>query len=208
MRLLLSIAIIVPLVAGLWLGWRYHEADPQSLPPTLRSATLLEEPRPLTPFTLIDQRGDPFNLDDLLNRWSFLAIGYTSCPDVCPMTMATFSEIDRRLTTMDTKADFVLISVDSERDTPEKLHQYVGYFNPRIQAATGSEAALKAFTRQLGMVFGRVQTDGSALGYLVDHSASVVLVDPKGRLAAVFTPPHDAAAMAQDLVDIAATAPQ
>jgi protein SCO1/2 len=204
MHRLLPIAAILSLVVGLWLGWLYFKTWNQP-PPELRSATLLGQPRQLSPFALIDQRGEPFNLDNLRNRWSFLAIGYTHCPDVCPTMLLTFNEIDRQLTRMASKAskaDFVFVSVDPERDTPDKLDRYVRYFNPRIQGATGSEAALQGLTSQLGMLYKRVQTDGSALGYLVDHSASILLIDPLGRLTAVFTPPHDASVMAQDFVSI------
>lgn len=205
MRPLLPIAATVSLVVGLWLGWQHFQ--PRIQPPELHSATLLGQPRPLAPFALIDQRGEPFNLDNLRNRWSFLAIGYTHCPDVCPMMLATFDAIDRQLAAEADRADFVFVSVDPERDTPEKLDRYVRYFNPRIQGATGSEAALKGFTSQLGLLYGRVQTDNSALGYLVDHSASILLIDPRARLAAVFTPPHDATAMAEDFTSIIDQAP-
>jgi protein SCO1/2 len=201
MRRLLAVAVIVPLGLGLWLGLLHFRQQMQR-PPALHSATLLGQPRPLTPFTLIDQHGAPFTLDNLRDRWSFLAIGYTYCPDVCPMTLATFNEIERQIAARDGEASFVFVSVDPQRDTPDKLDQYVRYFDPRIQGVTGSEAELAGLTRQLGMLYQRVETDDTALGYVIDHSASILLIDPLGRLAAVFAPPQDATAMAQDFVSI------
>jgi protein SCO1/2 len=94
------------------------------------------------------------------------------------------------------------VSVDPERDGLEHLKQYVTYFDARFVGATGSHAALQELARQVGVLYARAP-GGDASGYLVDHSASILLTDPQGRLAALFSPPHDAAALAKDVASLA-----
>ena len=174
------------------------------MPVTLTEGTLLTQPRPLADFALTDQDGQPLSLANLRGGWTFLAIGYTHCPDVCPMTLATFDAIDRQIAPPGDqpatarrgglRPRFLFVSVDPERDTPERLAQYVRYFNPAFLGATGEEAQLRAFAAQLGLLFARVEGQDTAMGYLMDHSASILLVDPQGRLTAIFSSPHDAGA--------------
>lgn len=202
----LILVAILASAAGVWLGLDFFGDDRGAVPPAeeLRIATLLPTPKPLAPFSLSDQDGRPFSLDSLRGRWTFVAIGYTSCPDVCPTTMATFNALDREITTEGEEpvADFLLISVDPERDTPERLAQYVHWFNPRFLGATGDHEQLQRLTRQLGVMYMRAEQQDTAMGYLVDHSASIVLVDPEARLSAIFSGPHDTGLMAADFETI------
>jgi len=200
-RALILVAILAA-VAGAWLGVDFFGDGRDSVPPPdeMRAATLLPHPKPLAPFTLEDQDGKPFTRESLKGRWTFASIGYTSCPDVCPTTMATFNALARELGPEEAQpaAEFLFVSVDPERDTPERLAQYVRWFNPNIRGATGSHEELQALTRQLGIMYARAEQQDTAMGYLVDHSASIVLLDPEARLAAIFSGPHDTGAMAAD----------
>jgi protein SCO1/2 len=192
------------LVIGVWVGQSPIVSAPvrQATVEHLQSATVLNPPRPLKSFALtgIDHR--PFKLESLRGQWNFLAIGYTYCPDVCPTTMATFDAIAKQLSDLDANAQFVFISVDPERDTPEKLAQYVRYFNPAFNGATGPHPALQDLTKQLGILYGRAIGADTALEYLVDHSASIMLIDPEARLSAIFSAPHKPSAMAEDFIHI------
>jgi len=136
----------------------------------------------------------------LRGTWTFAALGYTSCPDVCPMTMATFAALQRQIGSAEggQAPRFLLISVDPERDTPERLAQYVHHFHPGFLAATGAQPVLQALARDLGGLYVRVDDPKSALGYTVDHSAAIYLLDPDARLAAIFSTPHDPTKMARD----------
>lgn len=198
---------VLAVAAGVWLGaatfrdaWR---AEPQS---ALQQATLLPQPRALAPFALTDQDGKGFGNAQLLGHWTFVMFGYTSCPDVCPMTLATLAAVDRVLADQaegeDPTAEFLFVSVDPERDNPERLGKYVRHFNPRFIGATGSDVQLRALAAQLGVMFARVEGQDTALGYLMDHTASVLLIDPSGRLSAVFSAPHDAQRIAADFLTI------
>ncbi|MEA3276366.1 MAG: SCO family protein [Pseudomonadota bacterium] len=206
-RALVVVAIFAA-AAGIWFGMEFFADEPSRHPSAiaLKAGTLLPQPKPLQPFALTDQDGSPFSLDDLRGRWTFVSFGYTSCPDVCPTIMATFNALDGllRADTAEPPADFLFVSVDPERDPPERLSQYVRYFNPSFLGATGEHDALRALTSQLGILYARVDNQDSAMGYLVDHSASILLIDPQSRLAAIFSTPHDPKAMAEDFAAITA----
>ena len=208
-RGLLLFAVIggLALAGGLWLGATLLPGAGTPPIPQVSVATVLPQPRPLADFRLVDQDGAPFTLEALRGQWTFLAIGYTHCPDICPTTLATFAAIasglggggEGRAPTR-----FLFVSIDPGRDTPERLAQYVRYFDPGFLGATGEDAQLRAFAAQLGLAYAKVEGQDTALGYLMDHSASILLVDPDGRLAAIFSAPHDSARMALDFMAIAA----
>lgn len=197
------------LVAGLWFGATAYRKLSTPGPVVLEAGTLLTEPRPLADFALTDQDGRPFSLANLRGAWTFLAIGYTYCPDVCPMTLATFKTVDRLIVEgasargVAARPRFLFVSVDPGRDTPERLAQYVRYFNPAFLGATGEDVQLRALAAQLGLLYARVEGQDTAMGYLMDHSATIVLVDPEGRLSAIFSAPQDATRMASDFMTIA-----
>jgi protein SCO1/2 len=169
----------------------------------------------LADFALVDQDGQPFSLANLRGRWTFLAIGYTHCPDVCPTTLATFAAVQGRIAALSSKGEavapsqFLFISVDPERDSPERLAHYVRYFDPAFLGATGDDAQLRVLVAQLGLLYAKVEDQDTAMGYLVDHSAWILLVDPEGRLTAIYMPPHDPERIAADFFSIeAATLPE
>lgn len=200
--------------AGLWFGAATFRGLSSPVPLQLQSGTLLPEPRSLADFALTGQDGQPFSLANLRGHWTFLAIGYTHCPDICPMTLATFDAIEAQIGQGEGRTDrdpggqpsaqFLFISVDPGRDTPERLGQYVHYFNPDFLGATGDDAQLRALVAQLGLLYARVEAQDSAMGYLMDHSATILLLDPQARLAAIFSAPHDSKLMAADYLTITA----
>lgn len=194
--LLVFFAIAAGLVANHMLSQRAGQE--RETDAGLRRATPIPDPRPLTPFALSDHRGAPFTERDLIGHWTLLSFGYTHCPDICPTTLQMLSRVEARLSSAGQAPlpRVVFVSVDPERDTPERLAGYVPYFSPRFTGVTGSREALTGLTRQLGVIFEKAG-DGGA-GYLVNHSASIVLVDPQGRFRALFSAPHDAETMAED----------
>jgi protein SCO1 len=158
--------------------------------PALAQGTLLDPPRPMPQLSLIDQHGDAFDSRRFAGRWSMLFFGFTSCPDICPTTMATLAQIRKSLTDLPDaqQPQVVLVSVDPQRDTPQQLAAYVQHFHSSFVGVTGTQQALDAFTRELGVPVAIRQRDGG--GYTVDHSATIFLVDPNGALRALFSPPH------------------
>ena len=176
-----------------------------SEPRVLAQATLLNAPRPLPEFRLIDHAGRPFDRERLRGRWHFLFFGFTHCPDVCPTTLATLAAVRGGLHDLPAseRPGVVLVSVDPARDTPEALARYVPHFDPEFVGVTGEPAAIAALTRELGVavVIGAPAADG---GYTVDHTAALFLIDPDGAWTAVFGAPHATDTIACDFRAIAA----
>ena len=180
------------LLLGAWAGWRWLLPST----PVLQAGTALPERRPVADFVLADQDGAPFTRRDLEGHWTLLFAGYTHCPDVCPTTLAVMKAVEQRL--HDPHLRMVFVSVDPERDTPEQLRRYVRYFSPDIVGATGPTAELDKLCGSLGLVYMKV-AGASPQDYAMDHSAALVLVDPRARIAAYFQPPHKADTLAADL---------
>jgi protein SCO1/2 len=206
-RTLISI-VVVAVVAGVWFGMLFFGggSGPKTDVPELVAGTLLPQPKTLDDFFLVDQDEQPLGRDTLKGRWTFLAFGYTHCPDVCPTMMATFDALEKELagSGADPQPDFLFVSVDPERDTPERVGEYAGYFNPRIRGATAGHEVLVPLTRQLGILYQRAQDQDTAMGYMVDHSAAMLLLDPQARLSAIFAAPHNPQSMARDFRTISA----
>lgn len=164
------------------------------------AATVLHEPMHLPQFRLTDTKGNSFTNSSLQGIWSFLFFGYTYCPDICPTTLALLADTENRLQGQKEKhkRQYVFVSVDPQRDTIEHLGEYVTYFNPLFKGATGPEQEIQALTKPIGIRYQRSPEQRPAGDYLIDHSATILLVDPDGNLRALISPPHDAAVIAQD----------
>jgi len=183
--------------AGLWLSQRYFAA---SSVPALQNAVLYPQPRAIAEFHLAQADGQPLDLASWRGHWNVVYFGYTSCPDVCPTTLAVFKQAWKDLGVLKEKLRFEFISIDPQRDTPEQLGKYVTFFSPDFVAATGSDAELTKLTRALGLMYSRT-TDANGT-VQVDHSGSAVIVDPQGRLVGMFRPPFTATAIAADLTTL------
>jgi protein SCO1/2 len=186
--------------AGVW----YTQAGT----PEAHAATVLDAPRPLPELSLLDERGAPVTLEDLRGHWTLLFFGFTQCPDVCPMTLQVLAHALRSQDDLPQAQRAVarFVTVDPERDTPQALSRYLATFDADIHGLTGSPAAIDGLARALGVAYGRVdRPDGG--GYTMDHTAALFLLDPQARFVAVFTPPHDARAIAADLRAIARRGP-
>ena len=159
---------------------------------------LWPNPKPLSAFTLQASDGETLNLDRLQGQWAFMFFGYTYCPDVCPGTLMHMAQVLQSLRESDDakSVKMVFVSVDPARDTPDRLKDYVTYFDSEFIGATAEDSMLQPFTRDLGVLY--VRHDADAEGrYEVDHSVQVLLIDPQGRLVAIFQPPHDVTELAQ-----------
>lgn len=166
---------------------------------------LLPESRAIEDFALTGHEGRPFSLENLKGRWSLLFLGFTNCPDVCPNALYDLDLVSKNLEYLNDDSfayQVVFVSVDSERDTLDKLAQFVGYFNPDFTGVTGTQEQLTALAGQLGIIYQIEDHEIGATSYDVFHSASIVLTGPRGRLRGAFPPPHDAEKMARDLAAI------
>ena len=154
-----------------------------------------ETPIVLDDFALSNHRGEAFTLSDLTGKWSFVFFGYTFCPDICPLTLASLRQFYNLLgdTGMADDVQVVMISLDPKRDTTEVLNNYVTYFNSDFIGATGDYADIYGVSRQMNVAFTYTPIDDE--NYLVTHNGEIMLVDPSGRDIGFFKAPHDPAAM-------------
>ena len=151
---------------------------------------LFDTPRDVGDFSLTDHRGLSFTQDDLTDHWTLIFFGFTHCPDICPTTMAELAELKSQLAdTEASDARVVMLSVDPARDTPDRLAQYVPYFHPDFIGVTGDFADILSVAQRLNAPFRKVsEPDG---GYQMEHSANVILMNPRGDYHGFFRAPLD-----------------
>jgi len=187
--LIITVLAAVALSAGWVVGQHTRHEAPWY-------GTWLDVPRPVTAFSLMGTNDKPFDNQSLKGHWTFLFFGFTSCPSLCPTTMGKFSRLYALLESkkMKTMPEIVLISLDPARDSLDKLKHYVEAFNPHFLGARGeSEEAVKPLTTQMGVAYLRVVSKGmDAQNYTIDHTGTVMLINPEGELAAFFTTPEPA----------------
>ena len=197
-------ATVAAAVAALALGLgTWLVLDAFKSPPLEIDGYVLATPRELPAVELVDERGEAFRPHDFVGHWSFLYFGYTYCPDVCPLTLVELTKVKLELAAsrFAEPSAYYFVSVDPGRDTPARLREYVAYFDQELRGLTGSAAALAALARATDTVFD-VPDDSVGDNYLVSHSSNVVLLDPNGRVHAVFAAPHDPARLGGDFTKI------
>lgn len=201
----LSILILVATVAWIiYIQWINPIEDTGPRFPDELSDVILPTPIPLEEFELLDHNRKPFTRGNFKGHWSFLFFGYTHCPDVCPMALGMLSEVFSQLTNAKSPAmvgtQGVFVTVDPKRDTPEHLKQYVLYFNPDFLGISGTDQQIKAFSKQIGAMYfmesdfkdpnqkpkAETKKKEDDDNYKVSHTSAFFLIDPLGRLVAIF----------------------
>ena len=156
----------------------------------------LSQPRIFSDFELLDHRGESFSLENLRGHWTILFFGFTNCPDICPTTMATLAQMYQFLSSDEQeKLQVVMVSLDPERDTQEKMAEYVPYFNADFVGVTGNKHLIRRMTAELNIAYNKVPLEGD--NYTVDHSTQLVLINPRGHYHGFFKAPHGEVAMRQ-----------
>lgn len=129
--------------------------------------------------------GSSFRLSEMRGKVVMLFFGYTSCPDVCPTTLAEFKQSLEKLGGKSDQVQVLFVTVDPQRDTPPRVQEYVDHFNPKFIGLSGSETELVKIWNNYG-VFREIVEGTSAAGYLVNHTARVTLIDQQGNLRVSF----------------------
>ncbi|MEM4408738.1 MAG: SCO family protein [Candidatus Caldarchaeum sp.] len=152
-------------------------------------------------FTLMDHNGNPITLSQFIGSAVLVFFGYTNCPDICPMTLAVLKSTLEKLPQKDRdKVKVMFISVDPERDTAERLESYVHHFDPAFIGATGTMAQLEHVAQDYGVYWEVEQKDESKAGYLIGHTSTVFLIEPKRRFYLKYPRTKlDAAMIAEDI---------
>ncbi|MDY7567311.1 SCO family protein [Pseudomonas sp. RTC3] len=140
---------------------------------------LLPTSRSLPDVKMTNQDGKPVVMNELKGKWTMLFFGYTFCPDICPTTLAQLRQIKSELPKdVVGKLQIVLVSVDPNRDTPQQLKQYLGYFDPEFQGVTAPVDDIQKLANAVSIPF--IPADTSKPNYTVDHSGNLALLGPDG----------------------------
>jgi protein SCO1/2 len=185
------------ILLGLLVGWLLVRAI-NSFGPHEFHGLEIQSPPPVSNITLTGANNEMVSLTDFRGKLVVLYFGYTFCPDVCPATMSELKIMMRELGRDAEDVQVIMVSVDPERDTPEQLGEYVTQFHPSFIGVTGTEEELLGATTQLGIFFEKHEGT-EASGYLIDHTATVNVLDEDGRLVLVFPFGTTGADMAEDL---------
>ena len=202
-----AIVLVAALAAGLGLlaAQRvFNPAPPAATAwPQTEAVRLFDPPRELPAFNLRQSDGTPLVPGELKGHWTLVFLGFTYCPDVCPMTLTQMAQAQRQWESIPEarRPRVLLVSVDPERDTPDRLGEYAHAFHKDTLAATADIPALEDFAKSISMVFAKVPAEEGmpADQYSVDHSASMAVLDPQGRMSGLIQPPLDPAAIARDM---------
>ena len=188
----MAIIAVVAVAAGVWTGSKQSNIDLSNL-----SGFSFPEPALLKEVDLINYDSEQLTEEYFKNQWTFVYVGYTFCPDACPMTLNILNQLHTLIEEDQSQVNTLLVSVDPERDTPSHMKDYVKFFNEGFHAATGTPENIKHFADQVSALYA-LPEDRSDPNYLVDHSSSIVLINPDGAVQAIFTPPQEAAALVKD----------
>jgi protein SCO1/2 len=175
-----------------------------------RQGRLLKPPLTVPAFALVDHRGQPFTEQQLQGRWTLALVGFTYCPDVCPLGLAMVSEFYHLLDAsvpVDRQPAFLFISVDPFRDTQEILGEYVTFYRDQFVGLTGPPEAISALMEGIGLYYAYADPGGTTIfkdvlrrpqpeKYAVVHSAELLFINPEGKIELMMIPPFKAADIA------------
>jgi protein SCO1/2 len=156
--------------------------------------TLYDPALPAAEIELTQGNGSNFRLSEMRGDVVLLYFGYTFCPDVCPTTLSELNRVIEGMGLDGERVQVVMVTVDPERDTLEKLREHVAIFNPKFIGLSGPLEELEKVWNDYGVYREEEQMPNSATGYLVNHTARVYLIDQDGNLRLSYsygTPPDD-----------------
>ena len=199
-RNIIFILLILFSITGLF---TYFQSLPSLLEkkPSLITGKILVRPMEIDNFELIDQNNQVFNKKSLEGGWTVLFFGYTNCPDVCPTTIYKLAEIKNGIKEDLPSANFntVLVTLDPDRDSAERLDEYIGYFDETMLGVTGTYENIQSFTSSLSVFYQRINKEE---GYDFNHTASIFVFDKDGSLFATMSPANTVGELESDFFTI------
>ena len=190
----LALAIFIAIIVA---GFVHRVQQPRILTTSemkINGLYVFDTPRNFGEINLLDHNGEAFTAARLEGGWTLIFFGFTYCPDICPTTMSFLNELVGQLEGTEAEnTSVVMVSVDPARDTVAQLAGYVPYFNPDFTGVTGEFLDIHRFATALNTPFRKVVGQGE--DYQVDHSANVVLINPRGDYHGFFKAPLDMAKM-------------
>ncbi|MFL2753787.1 MAG: SCO family protein [Gammaproteobacteria bacterium] len=199
----ISCLAIVSVVVGLFVYSTVAEKELTKDQYKLLKFYELNTKRELSAFNIFNNE-EPFTKANLEGKWDLVFLGFASCPDMCPMTMKkmamTANILQEEPEVLD-KINFIIISVDPNRDTPEIMNQYAKVFNPSFIGLAGGIKDIYQLSLNLTLPFTPI-IDSEDKNYDMDHSMNLALINPKGQYHGFFKTPHDPKMMAEALTSI------
>jgi len=163
---------------------------------------LIDPARNLGSFNLIDSSGKEFLPQDFEGKWNVLFFGFTFCPDICPITMSMLSRIEKGLDNEDLdKIRIFLVTVDPDRDSPDQLKVYLENFSENFIGLTGGLDQIYNFATRVNAPFSPISNSKDP-HYTVDHTGSIILINPEGNYAGFFRAPHNQDDIKKAILDI------
>lgn len=169
--------------------------------PYAYQGSLIDPPVLAPNFTLVDQHGQSFRLDEQKGNVVLIFFGYTHCPDVCPVTLTDFKEIKAQLDNQSKDVIFLFITADPQRDTPEQLEDYLENFDSEFIGLTEEQNLLEQVWQDYGVYQAKVES-GDSENYLVDHSARTYVIDKMGNLRLTYLFGTSSEVIAEDVIHL------
>ncbi|MBA2657068.1 MAG: SCO family protein [Tatlockia sp.] len=199
-KTVLTLLVIIALVTGIFVSQHYHSK--KMVDRSQFNGTLLDKSRKVKPFALTGIDNQPFTNTSLKGQWTLIFFGFTNCGFVCPTAMAELGKMYRILEEkkVNPLPKVVMISIDPQRDTQNKLNSYVKAFHNHFYGARGDDEMVRQMTKEMGIAYAKVALPNSEEGanYDMQHSGALMLLNPEGELTAFFTTPHQATLLAKD----------
>ncbi len=151
------------------------------------------------PFELTAHTGDRMTSAEVIDRPALVYFGYTFCPDICPIDVQIMADTVELLAQKDIEVRPVFVTVDPERDTPAELAYYAEAMHPKMIALSGTKEEIRAAADAYKVYYNRVDVEGSAAGYLMEHTGFTYLMTPEKGLTAVFRRDFPAEQIAADI---------
>ena len=163
---------------------------------------LIDPARNLGSFNLIDSNGKEFLPNDFEGKWNALFFGFTFCPDICPITMRMLSRIEKEIDSQELdKIRIFLVTVDPDRDSPDQLKVYLENFSENFIGLTGGLDQIYNFATRVNAPFSPISNSKDP-HYTVDHTGSIILINPEGNYAGFFRAPHNQDDIKKAILDI------
>ena len=191
-RIRITIAFLLGFIVLVVYGFSWRISQPVIMSDEdlrINGAIVFDKPRIFSDFELVDHRGEAFNLARMKDIWTIVFFGFSHCPDICPTTLAMLNDTYSKLKDSEKqRLQVVMISLDPQRDTVEKLAEYVPYFNQQFTGVTGNQRAIRLLAAELNVAHNPVPLDGD--DYTIDHSTHLILINPMGHYHGFFKAPH------------------
>ena len=155
---------------------------------------LFESPKQISDFTFLSANENQFTKSDLIGKWTLMYFGFTRCPDECPTTMYQISKLLKVLREKEFPLDnkqWVLVSIDPERDSPNDIDKYAKGFDKDFIGVSNVRPMLLSLATQLSVNNVMPGENPNDHSHLDNHLNNIILLNPAGEFVGIFRPPFD-----------------